>query len=85
MSDYKHKDMSGSLFRNKEKKSDKSPDYTGTVNIHGEVLRVAGWIKGSPPFLSLAFQIPRNETGAQKPAPVSNTSDDFQDDESIPF
>ena len=33
---YEMKDMSGSLFREQEKKSEKSPDYTGKVKIEGK-------------------------------------------------
>ena len=80
---YEPKDMTGTLFRNKEKKTDKSPDYTGTVKIHGATLRIAGWAKGSPPYLSLAFQIPRNETGKQK-APAAREPG-MDDDTDLPF
>lgn len=84
MSDYKHKDMSGSLFRVKDKKSDKSPDYSGTVNVHGEVLRIAGWLKGNPPFLSLAFSEPRAQHETQR-KPEAKPPADFVDDPEIPF
>lgn len=85
MSDFKHKAMSGSLFRNKQKKSDKSPDYTGTVNVRGEVLRIAGWLKGNPPYLSLAFSEPREQTA--KTPQIRDAGEDFQDDDlsKIPF
>jgi hypothetical protein len=42
---YEQKDGSGSLFREKEKKSEKSPDYTGTLTWRGERVRLAGWIQ----------------------------------------
>lgn len=83
MSDFKHKAMSGSLFRNKEKKSDKSPDYTGTVNVRGEILRIAGWLKGNPPYLSLAFSESREQTAKAAPVREAGADDDFGD--SVPF
>lgn len=33
------------LFREKEKKSDKHPDFTGEVNIEGTTYRLAGWVQ----------------------------------------
>ena len=46
----------GSLFRNTEKLSDRSPDYSGSIKVRGQVLKLAGWIKESKDgkkFLSL--------------------------------
>ncbi|WP_339908270.1 hypothetical protein [Symmachiella dynata] len=37
----------GVLFRNKNRKTDKHPDYTGTINIRGEEFRLAAWTKTS--------------------------------------
>jgi uncharacterized protein (DUF736 family) len=76
---YEMKDMSGSLFREQEKKSEKSPDYTGKVKIEGKELRLAGWIKqtkSGDTYLSLAVSEPR-EAGAP---PVKKPSTD-----DIPF
>ena len=55
---YQIHEMSGSLFRSKEKRSDKSPDYTGSCVIHGKKFNVSGWIKQSGSgvkYMSLAF------------------------------
>ena len=71
---YEMKDMSGSLFREQEKKSEKSPDYTGKVKIEGKELRLAGWIKqtkSGDTYLSLALSEPR-EGGAPRPKPNSD-------------
>lgn len=40
---YEQKDMRGSLFRVEEKKSDKSPDMSGSIKIKGVVYRLSGW------------------------------------------
>ena len=45
---YEQKDNSGSLFRENEKKSDRSPDYTGKAMIDGKMKRIAGWINPQP-------------------------------------
>ncbi len=71
---YEMKDMSGSLFREQEKKSEKSPDYTGKVKIEGKELRLAGWIKqtkSGDTYLSLAVSEPR-EGGAPRPKPSND-------------
>ena len=57
---YQIHEMSGSLFRCKEKRSDKSPDYTGSCVIHGKKFNVSGWIKQSGSgvkYMSLAFTV----------------------------
>lgn len=41
---YAPKDMAGRIYDNKASKTKKSqPDYTGTINVRGELIRVAGW------------------------------------------
>lgn len=50
------KEGQGSLFHDKEKKTEKSPDYTGSIMIGGEQKRIAAWIKDGKnigKFLSL--------------------------------
>lgn len=34
-----------SIFKNEDKKSEKSPDYSGNIEIKGEKFRVALWVK----------------------------------------
>lgn len=61
---YEIKDMTGSLFVNKDKKTENHPDRTGTAKINGVEYRVAGWIKQSKNgtnFMSLSFSEPREK------------------------
>lgn len=87
--EYEIKDMSGSLFRVDEKKSDKHPDFTGKGKVNGELLYISGWLKESKSgkkYLSLAFSEPRS--GSQEPAPAAKPAApksfaDMKDD--VPF
>lgn len=40
---YEIKELTGSLFENADKRSDKSPDFTGNCKIDGKEYRLAGW------------------------------------------
>jgi uncharacterized protein (DUF736 family) len=58
MTDYDNTN-SGALFKNDDKKSEKSPDYFGTLNVAGTEYFVSGWIKTSKKgvkFMSLAVK-----------------------------
>lgn len=35
------------LFKNDKGDNEKRPDYTGTVNVNGEEMRISGWIRES--------------------------------------
>jgi hypothetical protein len=57
MAQFEHKPGSGSLFRN-DKKTDKAPDYTGTIVDHnGKPWRLGAWVKEGKKgkFFSLAI------------------------------
>lgn len=36
---------SGVLFKNDEKKNEKSPEYTGKINIEGKEYKLSAWVK----------------------------------------
>ena len=69
MSEYQHKEGFGALFKS-EKKSDKAPDYKGTIMAGGNVYELAGWVKqGSKgSFLSLSAKVKAPE-GSKPVAP----------------
>ena len=61
----------------KNKKSEKQPDYEGTINIDGRELSLAGWKKVSQKgatFLSLKVSEPRVEVNGK---PVQQEDDGF--------
>ncbi len=53
---YQHKENSGSMFRNENKK-DAQPCFSGTCLIDGKKYKVAAWTKqGKTEFYSMKFQ-----------------------------
>lgn len=85
MSGYEMKDMSGTLFRETEKKKENHPDFTGKVLVRGESLRIAGWLKQSKAgstYISLALSEPRQQQ-EQPQAPAQSKPDPT--DFGIPF
>lgn len=62
---------SGALFKNTQKKTEKHPDYQGTVNVNGTEYRLAAWLKTSGKgvrYMSLAVsENEQREVPATKP------------------
>ena len=75
-------DNSGTLGRNKYKKTESQPEYTGTATIGGVDYRIAGWVKEGKDgkFFGLKFSIPqpKGEISAASSKPAL-------DDDEIPF
>ena len=74
-------DNSGTLGRNKYRKADNQPEYTGTATIGGVDYRIAGWVKEGKDgkFFGLKFSIP------QPKGEISAASKPQLDDDEIPF
>lgn len=77
---------SGALFKNKDKATEKHPDYRGNVNVEGTDYYISSWLKTSKAgekYMSLSIT-PKNENNTRG-APKSKrpVEDEFQDD--IPF
>lgn len=55
MAVYEPRDMSGTLFPEQNKKSERAPDYTGNIMFNGTQYRLAAWTKHGKrgDFLSL--------------------------------
>lgn len=61
---------SGILFRNETKKSEKSPDFSGDLNIDGKPHRIVGWFrvgKSGKKFISLKAE-PKDESESRRGA-----------------
>lgn len=49
----------GALFKNKEKSSDRAPDYQGNINVGGQEFWLSAWLKESKngeKYMSLAVK-----------------------------
>lgn len=76
MSDYKHKDNSGSAFKNNYKQSEKHPDYKGTCVIGGKTYEVALWERSTSkgePFYSMKYSEPYKGNSEKSPQPKAPT------------
>jgi uncharacterized protein (DUF736 family) len=66
MADYDNTN-SGTLFPAEDKKSEKSPDFTGKLNVEGKEYRLSAWKKTSKAgkkFLSVSIQQPQQKSDA---------------------
>lgn len=73
---YEVKEMTGSFFENKDRRSDKSPDFTGNIKINGQLLRIAGWwtqSRGGEDYISMKISDPeefkRSQSNSHSSAP----------------
>jgi uncharacterized protein (DUF736 family) len=87
VSKYEQKDMSGSLFKNEQKQTDRHPDYSGTATIDGVEMFMDAWIKTADTgrkWMSFSFK-PKQQQAAKPAAkqPARQQRDDL--DDSIPF
>jgi hypothetical protein len=64
---YEQRELSGSVFPNQKKTSDKHPDFTGRCLIDGRTYWVSAWNKesGKGPWVSLAFK-PADDSDQQR-------------------
>ena len=73
------------LFKNKERKTDKHPAYTGTINIEGVDHKLAGWVRepknGGEKFIGGTIEL-KQQAAQPRSAPKSN-DDEFDSD--LPF
>ena len=89
----KDKDMSGVLFKNDRKTTDKHPDYKGSAIVNGQAMWLSAWInvnEDGSKRMSLSFQ-PKEQQQRQeatRQAPKRNAyaeRDNGFDDRDPPF
>jgi len=80
----------GALWPNRDKKTDKHPDFTGHLNVNGQEFYISGWKRregANPkaPSLSLSIQAKdRMPDKEPKDYPEKKEADSFEYDQ-IPF
>ena len=81
MTDYDNTNT-GALFKNDDKKTDKHPDYRGTLNVDGTEFWLSAWIKTSKRGAKyMALAVTSKDTDKAKPK--QNIRDDLHDQ--VPF
>lgn len=80
MADYDNTNR-GALFRNEDRKTDKHPEYSGTINIAGRDYYLSAWIKEGKrgKFFSLSVKPKGTDKG------VDRDSHGEADDSEKPF
>lgn len=77
----------GALFKDEKRRNDRSPEYTGTINVMGKDYKLSAWIKESKAgkkFLSLSVSSPVAPKKEEKPVePLETTMMDELDE--LPF
>ena len=73
MSDFVHKEGSGSFFK-QQKKTEKSPDWKGEIMISGNLYELAGWEKQGKKdvFISMSAQVKGSYKSPVPDAPVES-------------
>ena len=62
------KDMTGVLFKNNSKETDKHPDYTGKATVDGKEYQISSWVNTSSKgnkYMKLTFQSPKDAQKAE--------------------
>lgn len=83
-----NKNNSGALFKAREKKTERSPDYNGSINVEGKEFFISGWIKQpkdpqGKPFVSLALTPKTQQAPTSGGNPPPGCYDDFDNSERV--
>jgi len=75
---YEKKEGDITIFKNKEKKNEKSPDYWGKLYLNSEDLKVALWVRDGKngKFMSGTVTLPDGKRAVIESAPLPNSFDD---------
>lgn len=72
MADYDNTNR-GALFKNDDRKSDKHPEYSGTINVDGQEFYLNGWVREGKrgKFFSLSVK-PKGEASSGRRVELSD-------------
>ena len=73
------------LFPVKEKRSEKSPDYTGSVEIHGNKYKLAAWARKKGVISGTVGEIITDKPEKLPEHPADNKLPDGPDFNDVPF
>lgn len=81
---YEQRELSGSLFKNEKRETDKHPNMQGSALINGVEYWVSAWTKegAKGKWQSLAFKPKERD---EKPAPEPRRGRRDEDDSDVPF
>jgi hypothetical protein len=86
---YEPKEGDISIFKNKEKKQEKSPDYWGKLRLNGEDCKVALWVREGKngKFMSGTVTLPEGKIAriTDAPQPPEDIPIPDEDDDDFPF
>lgn len=75
----------GSLGKNKNKTSDKHPDYKGKLNIDGREYWLSGWVKETNGDKWVSLSVQEKEQKQDHSAPAREYKEEAMSDDSLPF
>lgn len=76
---YKHEVNRGSMFKNRVKERESSPDYSGVINIDGVLYFIDSWISEGKAgkFLSLKVKKRNKQEDAEQPDEILDMDKDL--------
>ena len=88
--EYQKKEGDLTIFKNKEKKNEKSPDYWGKLYLNSEDLKVALWVKEGKngKFMAGTITLPEGKIATISEAPMPqpfNAPIPEEEDGDLPF
>lgn len=77
-----NKEGFGAIFRNKDKKTEKSPDYTGSITLNGQEIKLSCWLATSQNGMKyFQVRVNTNTQGEKREQKHDNPHDDFINDD----
>jgi len=83
---FTHNTNTGSVFHNKEKKSEKHSDFSGSININGQIFWLNGWTKDGQKGKYISLSAKPQEPKTLEAQPSSSSQEEFKESiDKLPF